>query len=123
LGCSNTNGIPSTPSQKSIEVCRSAPTSVMWWTPWVWILRMVIALQSRSSGIHRDRCARYRADMRRPVRVTPRGVLFVALAAGLFGIGYAAATAGRWEIAVPAAALGLWMLDLALRDLGIRRFN
>src|SRR3954454_21703358 len=39
LGCSKTNGIPSTPSQKSIDVWRSAPTSVMWWTPWVWSLR------------------------------------------------------------------------------------
>ena len=35
LGCSKTNGIPSTPSQKSIDVCRSAPTIVMWWTPWL----------------------------------------------------------------------------------------
>src|SRR6478752_4734953 len=42
LGCSNTNGMPSTPSQKSIEVCRSAPTIVMWWTPWVWSLRMAL---------------------------------------------------------------------------------
>src|SRR4051794_9757846 len=40
LGCSKTNGIPSTPSQKSIDVCRSAPTIVMWWTPWTWSLRM-----------------------------------------------------------------------------------
>src|SRR4051812_34943178 len=40
LGCSNTNGMPSTPSQKSIEVRRSAPTIVMWWTPWLWSLRM-----------------------------------------------------------------------------------
>ena len=35
LGCSKMNGIPSTPSQKSIDVCRSAPTIVMWWTPWL----------------------------------------------------------------------------------------
>src|SRR3954452_1754921 len=40
LGCSNTNGMPSTPSQKSIDVCRSAPTIVMWWTPWLWSLRI-----------------------------------------------------------------------------------
>src|SRR4051794_38192190 len=40
FGCSNTNGIPSRPSQKSIEVWRPAPTSVMWCTPWLWILRM-----------------------------------------------------------------------------------
>src|SRR5215210_4767241 len=32
--------MPSTPSQKSTEVCRSAPTIVMWWTPWLWSLRM-----------------------------------------------------------------------------------
>src|SRR5918992_2647220 len=36
FGCSNTKGMPSTPSQKSIEVCRSAPTIVMWCTPWLW---------------------------------------------------------------------------------------
>src|SRR3954447_7295145 len=41
LGCSNTNGMPSTPSQKSIEVRRSAPTIVMWWTPWLWSFLMV----------------------------------------------------------------------------------
>src|SRR3954453_5610601 len=35
LGCSNTNGMPRTPSQKSIDVCRPAPTIVMWWTPWL----------------------------------------------------------------------------------------
>jgi hypothetical protein len=35
LGCSNMKGMPSRPSQKSIDVCRSAPTSVMWWTPWL----------------------------------------------------------------------------------------
>src|SRR5690242_2019778 len=47
LGCSKMNGIPSTPSQKSIDVCRSAPTIVMWWTPWVWSLR--IAARPRSA--------------------------------------------------------------------------
>src|SRR3954453_1244384 len=41
LGCSNTNGIPRTPSQNSIDVCRSAPTIVMWWTPWLCSLRTV----------------------------------------------------------------------------------
>src|SRR5215213_2924693 len=40
FGCSNTNGIPSRPSQKSIEVWRSAPTIVMWWTPWLCSLRI-----------------------------------------------------------------------------------
>src|SRR4051794_28332924 len=32
--------MPSTPSQKSIDVRRSAPTIVMWWTPWLCSLRM-----------------------------------------------------------------------------------
>src|SRR3954470_2802724 len=40
LGWSKTNGMPSTPSQKSIDVRRSAPTIVMWWTPWLWSLRI-----------------------------------------------------------------------------------
>src|SRR5919202_4612140 len=40
LGCSKTNGMPSTPSQKSIDVWRSAPTMVMWWTPWLCSFRM-----------------------------------------------------------------------------------
>src|SRR3954447_3813980 len=35
LGCSKTKGMPSTPSQKSIDVRRPAPTIVMWWTPWL----------------------------------------------------------------------------------------
>src|SRR3954447_17056108 len=43
------NGIPSTPSQKSIAVCRSAPTRVMWWTPWLWIFRMPASLNRRAS--------------------------------------------------------------------------
>src|SRR5688500_18213265 len=41
FGCSKMKGIPSTPSQKSIDVCRSAPTIVMWWTPWLWSLRCI----------------------------------------------------------------------------------
>src|SRR5215216_3068090 len=32
--------MPSTPSQKSIDVWRSAPTIVMWWTPWLWSFRI-----------------------------------------------------------------------------------
>src|SRR5262249_55466519 len=40
FGCSKTKGIPRTPSQKSIDVCRSAPTIVMWWTPWLCSFRM-----------------------------------------------------------------------------------
>ena len=57
-----------------------------------------------------------------PGRPTPRAILFVALALGLAGIGLAALTAGRWPIAVAAFALGAWMGDLALRDLGLRRW-
>src|SRR3954467_12663400 len=54
LGCSNTNGIASTPSQKSIEVWRSAPVRVMWWTPWLWSLRMGLArdLTTARAGEH-----------------------------------------------------------------------
>src|SRR5215217_4836413 len=43
--------MPRTPSQKSIDVCRSAPTSVMWWTPWVCSLRST----PRSYAARRDR--------------------------------------------------------------------
>src|SRR3954451_8007371 len=50
LGCSKTNGIPSRPSQKSIEVWRSAPTIVMWWTPWLWSLRMRGTLRPLGHG-------------------------------------------------------------------------
>ncbi len=35
FGCSNTNGMPSTPSQNPIDVSRSAPVIVMWCTPWL----------------------------------------------------------------------------------------
>jgi hypothetical protein len=57
------------------------------------------------------------------IRLSARGVLFVLLAAGLLGIAWAAAAAGRWPLAVPAAAVGLWMGDLALRELGVRRYG
>jgi hypothetical protein len=53
--------------------------------------------------------------------VKSRGLLFVALAIGLGGIGVAAARAGEWAIAVAGVALGLWMADLARRDLRPRR--
>src|ERR687893_1825276 len=45
FGCSNTKGMPSTPSQKPIEVWRSAPTIVMWWTPWDWSFRIRLVLE------------------------------------------------------------------------------
>ena len=31
--------------------------------------------------------------------------------------------AGRWEIAVPAFVIGVWMADLALREMGVRRWR
>lgn len=55
-------------------------------------------------------------------RPNPRAILFVALALGLAGIGLAAVMAGRWPIAVAAFVLGVWMADLALRELGLRRW-
>jgi hypothetical protein len=58
------------------------------------------------------------SDRRRP---SPRGILFVALTAGLIGIAYTAAVAGVWAIAVAAAAIAAWMGDLAAGDLGLRR--
>src|SRR3954454_6506911 len=54
LGCSKTNGMPSTPSQKSIDVRRSAPTMVMWWTPWLWSFLMVPGARRVSTC---NRCA------------------------------------------------------------------
>jgi hypothetical protein len=39
VGLLEDEGLPSTPSQKSMDVCRLAPTSVMWWTPWLWSFR------------------------------------------------------------------------------------
>src|SRR3954454_4155642 len=39
--------MPRSPSQKSIELWRSAPTRVMWWTPCVWITRMSVLYQLR----------------------------------------------------------------------------
>src|SRR5215470_8417644 len=44
--------MPRTPSQKSIDVCRSAPTIVMWCTPCVWSFRM----ESRPREPTLDRC-------------------------------------------------------------------
>src|SRR4051794_36749353 len=50
LGCSNTKGMPSRPSQKSIDVWRSAPTIVMWWTPCDWSLRIARRTLRHASG-------------------------------------------------------------------------
>src|SRR5690349_13702568 len=63
LGCSKTNGIPSTPSQKSIEVWRSAPVSVMWCTPWVWILRMSVSVLSAPVPMTHGRHENISADV------------------------------------------------------------
>jgi hypothetical protein len=49
-----------------------------------------------------------------------RGLLFIALALGLAGVGVAAWRGGVAVIAVAAAVLAVWMADLALRDLGLR---
>src|SRR3954471_16798631 len=54
LGCSKTNGIPSRPSQKSIDVWRPAPTSVMWWTPWDWSLRIALLTLRHASSPAQD---------------------------------------------------------------------
>lgn len=54
------------------------------------------------------------------LRLSARGVLFVVLALGLFGIAAAAAVAREWAVAAAAAVLAAWMGDLALRDLGVR---
>src|SRR3954452_20870721 len=81
LGCSKTNGMPSTPSQKSIDVCRAAPTIVMWWTPWLCSfrnrhlgslaldeLRLVLAAPQRLPGheldarLHDERTAQLLAN-------------------------------------------------------------
>jgi hypothetical protein len=43
------------------------------------------------------------------------GLLFLVLALGFVGIGYASAGAGQWVIAVAAVALGGWMLTMSLR--------
>ncbi len=64
--------------------------------------------------LHRSSIPRYAAA------VKSRGLLFVALALGLAGIGVAAAIHGQWVIAVAGLALGIWMADLARRDLGAR---
>jgi len=47
----------------------------------------------------------------------------VVLAAGLLAIAWKALGAGRWEIAVPAFVIGVWMADLALREMGVRRWR
>jgi hypothetical protein len=52
---------------------------------------------------------------------SPRGILFVVLAASMLGLAYEAATARVWVVALAAVVLGGWMLDLASRDLGLRR--
>src|SRR3954451_6291487 len=64
LGCSNTNGIPSTPSQKSIELCLSAPTRVMWWTAWLWSTRMSVIYQLRLVVAPFQRAERDQLDLR-----------------------------------------------------------
>ena len=55
--------------------------------------------------------------MAAPAQRRALGVLFVLLALGFAGIGYAAARADQWVIVAAAAALGAWFAGLALRAL------
>ena len=55
--------------------------------------------------------------MAAPAQRHALGVLFLLLALGFGGIGYAAASADQWVIVAAAAALGLWLAGLALRGL------
>src|SRR6185436_10098439 len=72
FGCSNTNGIPSRPSQKSIAVCRPAPTMVMWCTPWLWIFRIGLPRSPSRSVGNPD------SDRERPVTYGVAVILLVA---------------------------------------------
>src|SRR4051812_50197737 len=70
--------MPSTPSQKSIDVWRSAPTIVMWWTPWLWSFRIRRFLAGcgpcRSARlVHdlRELAARVRSRVEAPARRAP----------------------------------------------------
>src|SRR5436190_15898811 len=84
------NGMPRTPSQKSIDVWRSAPTIVMWWTPWLWIFRTRASLDRRPS--FQDPYLVLRPSLRLMPMVSPMRsriaaaiagvVMVVALAAG-----------------------------------------
>jgi hypothetical protein len=53
-------------------------------------------------------------------RNRPLGALFVVLALGLAGIGFAALRADQWVIAFAAAVLAVWLGSLALRLLSAR---
>src|SRR3954470_7323867 len=81
LGWSKTKGMPSTPSQKSIDVRRSAPTIVMWWTPWLWILRMRASLDPRLSC--QDPYVFLSVALRLLPMVAPMRCRIVAFVAGL----------------------------------------
>src|SRR4051794_27515419 len=72
LGCSKTNGIPSTPSQKLIDVWRSAPTMVMWWRPWLWIFCIVSLFGGRAAPDSRGRATGAEALRVLDVRVRHR---------------------------------------------------
>src|ERR1700688_749254 len=43
--------MPSTPSQKSIDICRPAPVSVMWCTPWLWSFCIVSTVNSYHTSL------------------------------------------------------------------------
>src|SRR4051794_35156341 len=78
LGCSKTKGIPSRPSQKSIDVWRSAPTSVMWWTPCDWSLRIARSTLGHAAG-PAQRQQQRRGEEQRARAGKARGVLPVLL--------------------------------------------
>src|SRR5512133_961711 len=99
FGCSKMNGIPSTPSQKSIDVCRSAPTIVMWWTPWLWILRIQASLDRArlfkifiSSSALPYVCCRWLP----PMRCRLAGVIAGAVVLAMLVAGPAYATKGAY---------------------------
>ncbi|MBW3593313.1 MAG: hypothetical protein KY396_06445 [Actinobacteria bacterium] len=52
-------------------------------------------------------------------RRRPLGALFLLLAIGFAGVGFAAARAGgaAWVVALAAAVLAVWMAELAFRAL------
>jgi hypothetical protein len=52
-----------------------------------------------------------------PAQRRALGVLFLLLAIGFGGIGYAAAGADQWVIVAAAGAIGVWFAGLAVRAL------
>src|SRR6185503_5137284 len=110
--------MPRTPSQKSIDVCRSAPTSVMWWTPWLWSFRI--------SDLSRPESRRHARDWLMPPlevspdefraaaeRVTEASANFLERLDDLPTVSRTsgAATASAFEVPLPEEGLGLTAVD------------